>query len=133
MERTQRRIVIALSSSVNEFHRERVELGDFIRHLNQIIYNRRGISLDWRVCEDESRHIRHSIFQDEFDGDIRQSRFLFVLIGKRFGEFTEHEFYLALELFNASGNHPGARSTPSGTWASILRFPSSCAWRKRCP
>ena len=106
MERTQRRIVIALSSSVNEFHRERVELGDFIRHLNQIIYNRRGISLDWRVCEDESRHIRHSIFQDEFDGDIRQSRFLFVLIGKRFGEFTEHEFYLALELFNASGNHP---------------------------
>ena len=109
MERTQRRIVIALSSSVEEFADEREKLGAFVEHLNRIIYRRRGVALDWRVCEDEGRSIRYEPRQDEFDGDIRECRFLFVLIGKRFGEFTEHEFYLALELFEASKDHPDAK------------------------
>ena len=109
MERTQRRIVIALSSSVEEFADEREKLGAFIEHLNRIIYRRRGVALDWRVCEDEGRSIRYEPRQDEFDDDIRECRYLFVLIGRRFGEFTEHEFYLALELFEASKDHPDAK------------------------
>ena len=109
MERTRKNVVVALSSSVKEFADEREKLGAFIEHLNRIIYRRRGVFLDWRVCEDEGRSIRYEPRQDEFDDDIRECRYLLVLIGRRFGEFTEHEFYLALELFEASKDHPDAK------------------------
>ena len=109
-----KKIGVALSSSVDEFRTERLELGNFIRFLNENIYSRRGIHLDWRVCEDESGAVTRQRRQEVFNAKIRQSRFFFLLVGRRIGPYTREEFDIALKLFNAGadGEIPEERGAP---------------------
>jgi len=114
MERAVKEIGVALSSSVEEFRDERLELGDFIRFLNEHIYKRRKIHLDWYVCEDESGAITHERRQEVFNAKIGHTRFFFMLIGRHIGKYTREEFDVALELFNASRDRlePEAQDIP---------------------
>lgn len=102
MEGTVKEIGVALSSSVDEFREERLELGDFIRFLNTHIYKQRKIHLDWYVCEDESGAVTHERRQEVFNAKIKQTRFFFLLVGRHIGKYTREEFDVALALFNAS-------------------------------
>ena len=106
MERAVKEIGVALSSSVDEFREERLELGNFIRFLNDNIYKQRKIHLDWYVCEDESGAITHERRQEVFNTKIAQTRFFFMLIGRHIGKYTREEFDVALALFNASRDRP---------------------------
>ena len=71
MERAVKEIGVALSSA-DEFRPERLELGDFIRFLNERIYRQRKLHLDWRVCEDESAAVTQGRRQDVFNAKIRE-------------------------------------------------------------
>ena len=114
MEREIKNVGIALSSSVDEFRAERLELGDFIRFLNEHIYKPRRIRLDWRVCEDESGAVTHGRRQEVFNGQIKECRFFYLLVGRHIGQYTREEFDVALSLFNASADNPSpeARDIP---------------------
>lgn len=95
-------INIFLASSVEEFEAERRKLGDFIRRLNDI-YVTRNIYFRLIVCEDLSNAVAKERKQQEYNEQIRNSQYFYVLFGRKAGEYTLEEFEVALEQFRMSG------------------------------
>lgn len=98
-------IKIFLASSIEEFAKERKELGDYIRSLNDI-YVKRGIYFQLNLCEDLSNALSGDRKQDEYDRLIRESDYFYVIFGRKAGEYTIEEFDTALRQFQESGR-PG--------------------------
>lgn len=96
-------IKIFLASSIIEFEKERRELGDFVRMLNDI-YVDRGVYIKLIICEDESNAIAMEGKQEEYNQDIRESQMFYMIIGKNLGEYTVEEFDVAFEEYRKNGN-----------------------------
>ena len=90
-------IKIFISSSVVEFEAERRELGDFILSLNQSVYHRMGVDLQWENPEVMSKALSVAGRQKDYSRCIKESQLFFLLVGRKFGMYTEHEFDVALE------------------------------------
>ncbi len=96
-------IKVFLASSIVEFEDERAELGDFVRSLNDY-YVERGIYFKLQLCENMSKAISSDKRkQEEYNQEIRESRFFYALFGREAGEYTIEEFDVALEQYKASG------------------------------
>lgn len=95
-------IKIFLASSIVEFERERNEFGTFIRRLNNI-YTKRDIYFELIVCEDMSKEIRNKRKQEEYNDQIRESQYFYIIIGQNLGNRSLEEFDVALESFKTSG------------------------------
>ena len=95
-------IKIFLASSIVEFDRERDELQTYIARLNKE-YMPRGIYFDLEVCENVTNALALSRKQDEYNDIIRQSRYVYLLVGERIGQYTEEEFDVALDQFRKTG------------------------------
>ncbi len=95
-------IKVFLASSTVEFKHERMELGNFVRLLNEC-YAERGIYFKLQLCEDMSKAISDKRKQEEYNQEIRESRFFYALFGREAGEYTIEEFDVALEQCKASG------------------------------
>ena len=95
-------IKIFLASSIVEFDRERDELQTYIARLNNE-YISRGIYFDLEVCENVSNAFAATRKQDEYNDIIRASRYVYLLVGERIGQYTEEEFDVALEQFRKTG------------------------------
>ena len=95
-------VKIFLASSVVEFEKERRELGDYIRSLNDI-YVKRGIYFELNLCEDLSNAIDKERKQEQYNRIIRDSQYFYILFGNHAGEYTIEEFDVAWEQFRSSG------------------------------
>ena len=96
-------IKIFIASSISEFRAQRMELGDYIRSLNDI-YVRRGIYFELVLSEDLSNTLASGRKQDEINREISDSRFFYILIGQKAGPYTLEEFDCALERSRECGS-----------------------------
>lgn len=96
-------IKIFLASSIVEFEKERRQLGDFVRSLNDT-YVKRGIYFELIMCEDLTNSLAAERKQQEYNQSIRESQYFYVLFGRNAGAYTVEEFDVALEQFQASGS-----------------------------
>ena len=78
-------IRIFVASSVTEFEKERIYIGDSIRRHNDCVLNQ-GYQLRLYLCEDE-----YFNSQPIYDRNILKSDIFVAIIGNKLGEFTKHE------------------------------------------
>ena len=121
-----KQIKIFLASSIVEFDHERDELQTYITRLNKE-YISRGIYFDLEVCENVSNAFVATRKQDEYNDIIRASRYVYLLVGERIGQYTEEEFDVALEQFRKTGTpfiYTYFKRLPEGTSAdqSVTAF-----------
>jgi tetratricopeptide (TPR) repeat protein len=95
-------IHIFLASSIDELKWDRMEIGDYIRKLNDI-YSKSGLYFRLHMCEDESDAVAKMRKQDEYNDMIRESQIFFVLFYTKAGAYTIEEFDVALEEFRKKG------------------------------
>ncbi len=93
-----KKIKIFIASSIEELKADRTEIGDFFRQLNEI-YLDRGIHFSLIKCEDYDDSVALSGKQSQYDEEIRDSAISFFLFFKKVGDFTKHEFEVALESY----------------------------------
>ena len=96
-------IKIFLASSITEFEKERRELGDYIRSLNDI-YVKQGLYFELNLCEDLSNAVDRERKQEQYNRIIRESQFFYILFGKNAGEYTVEEFDVAWKQFCQTGS-----------------------------
>ena len=82
-------IHLFIASSIIEFERERVYIGDHIRRLNDRSYDE-GYYVKLYLCEDDSENL-----QSTYDRKIENCDIFLALIGEKLGEKTKHELYVA--------------------------------------
>ena len=119
-------IKIFLASSIVEFDHDRKELESYMNRLNAE-YVKRGIWLNLEICENLSNAVALGRKQDDFNEVIRSSRYMYLLVGERIGQYTEEEFDVALEHFRATGTpliYTYFKRLPEGRQAdgSVVRF-----------
>lgn len=95
-------IKIFLASSLSEFNEDRRELGDYIRKLNNV-YCRRNIYFELIVCEDISDSLAEERKQEEYNAEIRDCQYFYIIFGKEAGRYSVEEFNVALEQFKKTG------------------------------
>ncbi len=96
-----KRIKIFLASSITDLRLDRLEVGDFIRQLNEIYFDR-GVQFSLAKCEDFDNAIRAEGKQSAFDEEIKASELCFFLFFKKVGDYTRHEFEVALDAFQTA-------------------------------
>lgn len=97
-----KKIHVFLASSINDLSRERAELGDYFRSLNDRFVDQ-GIYFQLHKCEDISDEIAATRKQDEYNEIIRNSDYFYVLFYHHAGQYTVEEFNVALDEFRSSG------------------------------
>lgn len=93
-----KKVKIFLASSIDDLRDDRLEVGDYFRQLNEI-YFESGIHFSLVKCEDYDNSVALSGKQSEFDNEIRDSALCFFLFFKKVGNYTKHEFEVALESY----------------------------------
>ena len=96
-------IKIFLASSINDLHVERMEIGNFIRSMNDRFIDR-GIYFKLCMCEDISDAVAKSRKQDEYNAIIRECDFFYVIFWHKAGVYTVEEFEVALAQFRDTGS-----------------------------
>ena len=91
-------IKIFLASSIEELKFDRIEVGDFFRRLYDI-YNNEDIKIQLIKCEDLEQSIINGGKQDYLDKEIRESELCCFLFFRKIGDYTRHEFEVALDAF----------------------------------
>ena len=93
-----KKIKIFLASSITELKFDRLEVGDFVRQLNDIYFDR-GVQFSLIKCDDYDNAIAAGGKQAELDREICDSELCFFLFFKKVGDYIRHEFEIALEAF----------------------------------
>lgn len=93
-----KQIKIFLASSIDDLREDRIQIGDYFNHLNEIYFNS-GIHFSLIKCEDADGSIVHGGKQSRYDEDIRNSDLCFFLFFRKVGGYTKHEFEVAIDAF----------------------------------
>ncbi len=96
-----KKVKIFLASSITDLKLDRLEVGDFVRQLNEIYFDR-GVQFFLIKCDDYDNAIASGGKQAELDAEIRASELCFFLFFRKVGEYTRHEFDIALDAFRTS-------------------------------
>lgn len=124
-------IKIFVASSIMELEKERKELGNFILNLNHAIFYHQEVQFHWYRPENMSRAVSMDGSQANYDRVIRDSKFFFLIAGRRLGKYTEGEFDVALSQFRATKQFPkiypwfflpGGQMPEETTWAFWKRL-----------
>ncbi|MBR6938659.1 MAG: tetratricopeptide repeat protein [Prevotella sp.] len=94
----QKIIKIFLASS-NELSDDREKFGNFVRRINQKIFNKQGLHIDLFEWEDEDSGYRGRRKQDEYNEQARLSNMFMALFFTKGGNFTIEEFEVALDEY----------------------------------
>ena len=97
-ESIMKEVPIFIASSIVEFETERLQIGQYLKVINDV-HKRDGVRLEWQRPETDSHALYNGGSQLRFDEEIRESKFFFLLIGKKLGEATNHEFDIALDQY----------------------------------
>lgn len=76
---------IFIASSIEEFEKERILIGDYVRKTNEVS-SAKGHLVRLFLCEDEYKNS-----QSIYDRQIQKSDVFIAIIGEHLGEFTRHE------------------------------------------
>ena len=95
-------IHIFLGSSLDELHENRMEIGNYVRKLNDI-YRDRDVYIKLYECEDENAAMVKGRKQEEYNEEIRQSDIFLVLFYNKAGQYTIEEFHEAYKQFQKTG------------------------------
>lgn len=95
-------IRIFISSSTVEFERERKDLGNFIRVLDNF-FKRYGVRFELTMCEDLSKAVQKTRMQETYNEKIRVSHYHYILVGRDVGEYVREEFEVGLKSFQENG------------------------------
>lgn len=95
-------IHIFLGSSLGELHLDRMEIGNYVRKLNDI-YRDRDVYIKLYECEDENAAMVKGRKQEEYNEEIRQSDIFLVLFYNKAGQYTIEEFHEAYKQFQKTG------------------------------
>ena len=77
-----KKIKIFLASSIREFEKERIAIGDIVRQIqNRIIDD--GIRLDLFMCEFADNSMSNGRMQERYNDELRKSDIFIMLIGKK--------------------------------------------------
>ena len=98
-----KKVKIFLASSINDLHLERMEIGNFIRSLNDRFLEQ-GIYIQLCMCEDISDALAQCRKQDEFNDMIRDSDYFFIMFWHKAGAYTVEEFEVALQHFRETNS-----------------------------
>ena len=93
-----KKVKIFLASSIEDLREDRLQVGDFFRQLNEI-YLDSGVHFSLIKCEDYDNSLAAGGKQQEYDREIRESELVFFLFFRKVGDYTKHEFEVALESF----------------------------------
>ncbi|MGN1306345.1 MAG: tetratricopeptide repeat protein, partial [Faecousia sp.] len=93
-----KQIKIFLASSICAFAQERQELKGYISALNDI-YVERGVYFKLILCENLSKALSSERKQEEYNQEIRDSQFFYVILGSEAGDYTREEFEVARKSF----------------------------------
>ena len=93
-----KKVKIFLASSIEDLKYDRLEVGDFFQQLNEI-YLDSGIHFSLVKCEDYDNAIVTGGKQKEYDREIVESELVFFLFFRKVGDYTKHEFEVAIEAF----------------------------------
>lgn len=91
-------VKIFLASSINDLKIDRLEVGDFFRHLNEI-YLDRNIHFSLIKCEYYDDSISEDGKQTDYDAEICDSDLVFFIFFTKVGAYTRHEFNVALDSY----------------------------------
>ena len=94
-----KKIKIFLASSISDLKIDRLEIGDFIRQLNDL-YIERDLYFSLVKCEDYDNSIAAAGKQSEFDKEIEDSEVVFFLFFRKVGDYTRHEFEVAYDAYS---------------------------------
>ena len=91
-----KKIKIFLASSIREFQKERIAIGDLIRQIqNDVIDD--GIRIDLFMCEFEDNSMSLGRMQERYNDKLRKSDIFIMLIGKKAGRYTKEEYDISKE------------------------------------
>lgn len=93
-----KKIKIFLASSITELETDRDKLQAFVDQLNDIYFDY-GIRISLFRCENGNKAITAEGKQTELDNEIRSSELCLFLFFRKLGDYTRHEFDVALEAF----------------------------------
>ena len=93
-----KKIKIFLASSITDLEVDRKAIGDFFTQLNNI-YIDRGIYFQLVKCDTYDNAIAKDGKQAQYDKEIRESELCFVMFFKKVGDYTKHEFEVALDAY----------------------------------
>ena len=93
-----KQIKIFLASSICEFAQERQGLKGYISALNDI-YVERGVYFKLILCENLGNALSSERKQEEYNQEIRDSQFFYVILGSEAGDYTREEFEVARKSF----------------------------------
>jgi len=91
-------IDIFLASSIDELHDARMELGNYVRELNDRFINR-GIYFRLHMCEAMSDEIAETRKQDEYNAVIESCDYFYIMVWTKIGKYTREEFDVAFRHF----------------------------------
>lgn len=97
-------VKIFLASSINEFRNERFDLGDFIRKLTDQTIEQ-DVYLKFSICEDMSNAVSKDRKQGDYNEEIRNSDFFYVIFGNKAGDYTIEELEVAAKQFKESADN----------------------------
>lgn len=96
---------VFVASSINEFHKERMELGAFVQQMNAQML-KQGKYTKLYLCEDMSDAIAadKKRKQEEYNEALRGSQIFILLADRQIGEYTMEEFAAADKKYCETGN-----------------------------
>ena len=98
-------VPLFLASSITDLHRERMEIGNFIRVLNDCLMDSGvDIYLKLGMCEYISDAVADGRKQDVYNSGIRDSDLCVFLFWHRAGEYTREELSVARTAFRDRGS-----------------------------
>lgn len=98
MNKTKKKVKVFLASSIEDLREDRLQVGDFFRRLNDVYFDS-GIYFSLVKCEGYDNAIVTGGKQKEYDREIEESELVFFLFFRKVGDYTKHEFEIAIEAF----------------------------------
>ena len=91
-----KKIKIFLASSIREFQKERIAIGDLFRQIQNDVIDL-GIRLDLFMCEFEDNSMSLGRMQERYNDKLKESNVFIMLIGKKVGKYTIEEYNVSKE------------------------------------
>lgn len=95
-------IDLFLASSITDLHNDRMEIGNYIRELNDRFHSR-GIYFRLHMCEGLSDELALTRKQDEYNDVIAHCDYFYVIVWHKIGAYTKEEFDFALNKLREQG------------------------------
>ncbi len=114
-------IKVFVASSIVEFEKERIQLADFVRRINDALYKKNQY-IYLIQCEALTKQVEKKRKQESYNRIICESDYFFFIHGDKVGQYTEEEYETALQHHKETGNPQIVNCHFSNIYDMKLRF-----------